>query len=172
MRAPTVILRQRTRRERRGANAIEFALTAPVLFFLLLSTMDVGWFFGHTIALDHVTSVVAKRAAKLVTHDDGTSASDGGWSGTRAAGVAEWRKFGLPGTPTFAIAPVTVQGASTVDMLQVTGTVAYDDFGGWNDLLAVMPGVQGNLQIFPNNINVVLQLRAENDLASANNNAN
>lgn len=153
MRAALSLLRRRN--DRRGSNAVEFALTAPVLFFLLLSTMDMGWFFAHALVMDHVTSTASRVAAMKMDFEDGSSSLDPGYSSTSAIGQAEWAKFGLPGTPTFTYAPSLESG---VYLIQVTGSVAYNDFGGWNSLLG------GNLQVFPDNIQVVIKRRAEQEI--------
>ena len=42
-------------RSRRGGNAIEFALTAPVIAVLLAGIVDYGWLFYQQIALQNAT---------------------------------------------------------------------------------------------------------------------
>ena len=53
------------RKERRGTNAVEFALTAPILFFLILATMDFGWYFAHWLTLEGAVVHGARVAALL-----------------------------------------------------------------------------------------------------------
>lgn len=50
-------------RSRRGANAIEFALTAPIFFGIMLALMDYGWFFANQAGLDNATANGCREGA-------------------------------------------------------------------------------------------------------------
>lgn len=76
------------RRARRGANAIEFALTFPFLLLLMTGIMDFGYFEMVRFAADS-TARDAARAGAIGADDSLTVAQD------------TWAAFGLPGaTPT------------------------------------------------------------------------
>jgi len=56
-------------RTRRGANAVEFALIAPLLVVMLAGVTDYGWYFGERIAL--VAAVRdATRVGVTTSQDD------------------------------------------------------------------------------------------------------
>ncbi len=50
---------------RRGSNAVEFALVSVVLFPILLGCMDYGWLFFNQIALDEACRLGAREAARV-----------------------------------------------------------------------------------------------------------
>ena len=56
-------------RTRRGANAIEFALTFPVFTFLLFGLIEYGWYFYERYQLAEVTRAGC-RAGALLHPDD------------------------------------------------------------------------------------------------------
>lgn len=64
---------QIARLNRRGANAIEFALVLPVFVLLLVAIMDFGWLFFIDSTLDQAT-VVGCRAGSLI--DPGLGETD------------------------------------------------------------------------------------------------
>lgn len=83
----------RSHRARRGANAVELALTLPVLLMLITGMMDLSF----VAALRYCASSAADHGARLgaTTSRDGdpeTVARDGA--------AAKWTSFGLPMTPT------------------------------------------------------------------------
>lgn len=80
-------------RSRRGANAIEFALLAPVLVLLLTGIMDAGWMLMLREACDSAARDGARAAAFA---DDNSVAAP--------AVQQRWRRFGLPGTITTTVA--------------------------------------------------------------------
>ena len=49
-----------TRSARRGANAVEFAMTLPVLVTIMMGMMDYSWFFQQ----QHVVSAAAREGAR------------------------------------------------------------------------------------------------------------
>ncbi len=62
------MIRRRTRTSRRGASAIEFALTTPVLAGMVVGVLDFGWFFVQQSA---VVTVVRDGVRMGVTAEDG-----------------------------------------------------------------------------------------------------
>lgn len=129
---------------RRGANAIEFALTAPILFTLILAIFDYGWYFAHRILLENATGHAARVAALSMSDLALTGATD-----VATAGNAAWDAYGLPGNdPVFITTLTPVSGHN---MLDVQGTLVYDSF--------VLPAT-----IIPTTITVNVSRRAENVL--------
>ena len=95
-------------RSRRGANAIEFALTAPVLIFLILGIMDYGWFFLNRILLESSTARVA-YVGSIVIGDEAMTQGDI----ALMQGQSTWDNFNIPGDPTFTT-EVQVVGLSLI----------------------------------------------------------
>ena len=56
------------RRFRRGANAIEFGLTAPVFFAIVLGLMDYGWLFANQAGLNNAASMGCRDGALIDSH--------------------------------------------------------------------------------------------------------
>lgn len=81
------------RRNRRGANVIEFALILPVLLALMTGIMDFGWAFAVRTAATTAARAGA-RAGALTPRD--LLPED---AATTAAGD-KWASLGLPMTPT------------------------------------------------------------------------
>lgn len=155
-----LIDRTKGRKDRRGTNAIEFALTAPVLFFIILATMDFGWYFAHRLVLE-TSTVRAARVASIqlqpggdadAAMNVGTGAIDANDSPiTKNAGLMEWEKYGLIGTPEFDAELLTTAGHS---MVHVEATLDYASLAGWDKLLGVSP--------LPETITTTVARRAEN----------
>ena len=53
----------RARRQRRGANAIEFALTLPFYLTIVLGMMDYGFLFGMQAGIDNANSMACREGA-------------------------------------------------------------------------------------------------------------
>lgn len=53
------------RRQRRGANALEFALTLPIFFSFFSGIIDCGWLFFQQSALDSAVHEGCRRGATL-----------------------------------------------------------------------------------------------------------
>lgn len=111
-----------SRRDRRGANAVEFALTAPILFSIILGTMDFGWMFCHQLLIDHVAFESARVASIVIASDDLTGQATSSWA-THGSDI--WANYGMSGTPTFT---TTLQDTAGVTMVHVTATVDYSPF--------------------------------------------
>jgi hypothetical protein len=54
---------QPMRRKRRGANAVEFALTIPYFLLITFIMIDWGWYFGVRAAMEALVSVGCRNAA-------------------------------------------------------------------------------------------------------------
>jgi hypothetical protein len=52
-------------RSRRGANAIEFALTLPLYLTIVLGLMDYGFLFGMQAGIDNATSMACREGAMI-----------------------------------------------------------------------------------------------------------
>lgn len=53
------------RRIRRGSNAIEFGLTAPVFFAIILGIMDYGWLFANQAGINNAASMGCREGALI-----------------------------------------------------------------------------------------------------------
>jgi Flp pilus assembly protein TadG len=53
----------KARRQRRGANAIEFALTLPFYLMIVLGLVDYGFLFGMQAGIDNATSMACRAGA-------------------------------------------------------------------------------------------------------------
>lgn len=60
----------RLRRSRRGAAAIEFALTAPVFFALIIGTAQIGLVFRANAGMKHALGEAARYATLFPTPTD------------------------------------------------------------------------------------------------------
>jgi len=127
------------RRGRRGGNAIEFALIAPVLFAILTGTMEYGWFLMNQILLDS-TCREAARAGARAEPDDALAVAT-----TRANEY--WDALGLPGTPTVISQWVSPEIPGHA-MLVVQGTLDY-------------PGIVGMLAPTPPQVRAHVVTRSE-----------
>jgi hypothetical protein len=119
---------------RRGAEAVEFALISPVLFILLIGMMDFAWFFCHQLLMDQCTERSAHSAAiQLVNDDDANAATT--WAVT---GMDCWDDFGLNsgGEPTFSL---EVNQTNGVFLAHVTGEFQYQSLLG-------LSGARGNAE--------------------------
>lgn len=143
--------RRGSRRSRRGAHAVEFALVAPVLFLVIMGVMEFGWFFCHALLLDTCTTQASRMAGVSIVNDStdvGVTTRD--WE---QSGVECWERFGLPGDAAFT---TSLQTSSGVFMAHVTGTVNY---------AAILPGYfsrgQGGGVILPNVLDTTVATRVE-----------
>jgi Flp pilus assembly protein TadG len=57
-------------RRRRGASAVEFALTLPVLMTLVSAIIDYGWYLAQSITVLNCARE-GLRSAAMVSYDDG-----------------------------------------------------------------------------------------------------
>lgn len=50
---------------RRGANAIEFGLTVPVFFAMLVAVVDYGWWFGAQAGMNNAVSLGCREGSMV-----------------------------------------------------------------------------------------------------------
>ncbi len=98
------------RRGRRGAEAIEFALVAPVFITLVVGMMDVAWLYWTETSLD-VSTHIGCRAGALVDPGVGETDLATVLSVTEAALVEAMTSHGLPGCDERCEATVAPFGA-------------------------------------------------------------
>lgn len=96
-------------RGRRGANTIEFALTAPILFAMLTGMMDLSFSF----MLRHAAASAAQYGVRAGASGDDPEAD------ALMAAIERWKSFGLPDTPTIT----TFRTGTSPDLLVVRVTV-------------------------------------------------
>lgn len=97
--------RPRSLRAGRGAAAVEFAITLPVLLLLLLGALEWGWYLRYEVAVVHVARDAACAGALTPASED-------------PGGVAEARAWD-------AIAETHLDPATA----RITGTVAASVYG-------------------------------------------
>ncbi len=111
------------KRNRRGANAIEFALIAPILVMLLFGTMEYSWLFMTQITLDAAV-IKGVHTASTIDPDE----TDPGTVGEVAA-EDYWTGIGLQGDPAFSSWSSSSTGDNT--LVTVSASLPYPSlFGG------------------------------------------
>ena len=106
-------------RRRRGAEAVEFALTFPVFLLLIMGGIELSWFLGQNACMFLALRTGARAGA--VERDADTVAA------AQAAAAAEWSKFGFGSTVTWT---VTLVGANPNRRVNVTGNMTYASLTG------------------------------------------
>lgn len=109
------------RDDRRGSQAVEFAMILPILFISIVGAMNYGWFFCHQLVIDECTEMAA-RSASIRLVDDATSFAASSW---HTVGEQCWADFGLPGQASFTTA---VRPSGSVFLVHVTGQAPFADF--------------------------------------------
>lgn len=117
------------RSARRGSNAVEFALTVPILLAVAGGAIELGWFMTLKMAMVDATREAARTAA--TSDDDMVPATRG-----RVAGELAWAAADVvPVVPTFTL---TTSGACPNAMWTAVGTMPYP--GLWTALGIPTPG--------------------------------
>lgn len=111
-----------SRRSRRGLNALEFALVAPLLFLSMFSVFECGWIFCHQVVLDELVSD-ASRSLSTAEPENINSI----YSEEVIIATERWKQSGLSGMPIIAY---NTSGTT----ISVQGIVAYDRIGPYNVL--------------------------------------
>ncbi len=88
---------------RRGANAVEFALLAPVILLLTFGMIDYGWYFA--------TYAIAQRAAQQGAQSGGQTPLDEDPTAAAERAAAEWISDNYPASKM----PVSVDAEMTTD---------------------------------------------------------
>ena len=112
-------------RSRRGANAIEFALIAPVLIALATGSID----FAFALGLRYAAASAADHGARIgaTTSQEGSPESV-----ATSEALSKWTSFGLPHTPTI----VSFREGSP-ELVVVRIDVDFEP------LVGIMPGISG-----------------------------
>ncbi|MBD0272401.1 MAG: pilus assembly protein [Acetobacteraceae bacterium] len=114
---------------RRGATAVEFAITANVLFLLLLGGLEIGRYFFVNESLRHLVGELARAA--IVN-------PDADWSTQKNALVA---RSGILKVANFSRLDVTVARAAAPALTSVTVTANYNH----SFLLPVLSGLANSI---------------------------
>ena len=114
-------------RSLRGANAVEFALTAPVMFLTIFGVFYCGWYMCHKAVLNDITTEVARTVSYSAEETIGDY-----FSTAASKGIDKWADLGLPGSPTFQYEINDNNG--TPITVTVTSEVRYDYIGPWDVL--------------------------------------
>jgi Flp pilus assembly protein TadG len=110
---------------RRGSQAVEFALTLPIIFVILSGILDYGWYFSQSIAVVQATRDGTRGA---VRDEVGCAASEATAEADVAARITA---AGVPGTPSVDATVIATGGATgTEDALVVVSTVAFAPLWG------------------------------------------
>ncbi|MBW1878719.1 MAG: pilus assembly protein [Deltaproteobacteria bacterium] len=75
MRPPARHLPPERKRDRRGANALEFALVMPVLVLLTFAGMDYAWYFIAQQELQYATREATRAGAQTQLEEDPVAAA-------------------------------------------------------------------------------------------------
>lgn len=87
-------MKLQNKKARRGATAVEFAVAAPVMFFVLMSVFEFGW----QILIRHTADNAAYEAARVAIVP-GATAQDAVNEANRIMGIVGARSFEVDVTP-------------------------------------------------------------------------
>lgn len=128
----------RNRRQRRGSNALEFALVTPVLVVLLGGITEWGWFFASEMLLLHSVKEGARRGAAVALADGpGTKAA----ARVREAAAATMLGSAAASAMTINTSTATSSG---VTILTVTAELPYTSL---TSLVPTPPKLRGSLSV-------------------------
>lgn len=125
----------RRRRQRRGSNAVEFALTLPVYLALFFGITDYGWYFSQRMKSSMVARDASRAASLVPLGEDVESAGEA--QGTTSLAAAQ-----LQGTVDCVLA-----GSSPEQRVTCTTLVSFVP------LIGMVP--------VPDNLNAALTMRME-----------
>ncbi len=119
-------------RQRRGANAVEFALTLPIFLLLLGGIVDFGWMFYYKAALN---SAVYDACRAGVTRDPGEGRADISVVYQRAntaleQSLAEVGFDDLPTDPVYSVYTLASSADVPVIVLQCDMTIPWTPLWG------------------------------------------
>lgn len=117
-------------RSRRGANAIEFALTLPVFLMIVLGLVDYGFLFGMQAGIDNATSLSCREGAMMdpnfgVPKD--VAENDFNTRGAMFCGAGCTNVAVDLATGDYAVPNRTLQCTTTRPMVPLVGFVPYPD---------------------------------------------
>jgi Flp pilus assembly protein TadG len=107
------------RMRRRGAQAVEFALIAPVLFMITGGIVEYGWAFTKYLEAISEVRVEARKGSTMV--DTGTPCTT-----TRANVTSRLNGSGWFGTVNNSVVSVTITTVNSVKYMTVDARPAYD----------------------------------------------
>ncbi|MCB9675570.1 MAG: pilus assembly protein [Alphaproteobacteria bacterium] len=117
------------RRFRRGANAMEFALTLPAFIAITFGMIEFGWYFSR-VALLNSAVMAGCREGGLIDEDleDPTTTALNTMDAVLTSG-------GLTCTDCTAV----LSGANPNRVLECSAEIGYDGLTGWFMALGIMP---------------------------------
>jgi hypothetical protein len=104
-------------------NAVEFALTAPVLFMIIFGVFDCGWFLCNQAVLNSVTGDVAR-----ITSFTGVDTLENGFNEAADKASARWSSLGMKNEPVFTY-EIMDQLGGLPSSIKVTAVVRYENLG-------------------------------------------
>jgi len=114
----------RSLRARRGSNAVEFALLAPLLITLIMGVFEYGWLTTHQLALASAVS----RGVRVGAVDTSANGNVAQVRSAQLAATSFWEASGLSTTGdahTFTSQIATNAAYASVRVLVASGTVDY-----------------------------------------------
>ncbi len=111
---------------RRGVAAVEFALVLPLFIFLLLATVDYGWFFMIELA----TTNAVREGARAATTYPGACPNAAGQAAARSVVTTYLRQIGQDAKATTDVTCTT--GAVGEPVFQVVTTVLMPQLTGYS----------------------------------------
>lgn len=120
----------RSSRQRRGVEAVEFALVFPVFVAALMGGMEFSWFLAENAALITCVREGARTGSISVAEDAPTNAI--------AKANAQWNAFTFPAAVVFTSALVGGDDGVAPELtVEVTGTMTYQSLTGLVPEMAV-----------------------------------
>ncbi|MCK6519902.1 pilus assembly protein [Myxococcota bacterium] len=104
-------LHRRARRDRRGSNAVEFALILPILILLFAGIVEWGWTLNQQMMVVQAAREGARAGVSTPRDDDPETAAE-------ARAVQALNDMGLNGSA--AVVTATITGAYPDELLQVS----------------------------------------------------
>lgn len=89
--------KQSKRLSKRGSNAIEFALTAPILLFAIFGLFEFGWFFCNNIIANEMAISLSRKIAMRDPAD-----MEEAFEKEALIFAEDWRYRGMTGEPAFS----------------------------------------------------------------------
>lgn len=118
------------RRNRRGANAIEFALVAPVLMAMMLGVVDYGWyFFRESLVTNALRTAV--RSGSILDPADGDGTGECTPCSDRTAAVAVDSLGDLGITVTAAEVTPAISNLAGTCAVELSVTIPHDPLVGF-----------------------------------------
>jgi hypothetical protein len=117
------------RRNKRGQSLVEFAITLPILMFLVLGMVEMGWAINHNTTIVTATRQGARVGAELVNGSNSCS------NNTNAATVDPQIIGAVQGVLASSGSPINVSQITEIDIFEV-------------DMSTTSPTVTGHQQVW------------------------